>query len=555
MKKLVLGFATLISTVSHSNIYAQTPSNAGALQQQIERERKSVVPYNKSIEVPEITESSGNIKDKGGMTITVKEFRFDGNTLLDAKKLNKAVASYLNRPVSFSELQNAAAAIGDLYRSRGWVVRSFIPEQDVAGGVVIIKIIEAKFGSTKTEGDLDIRLNHKKIDAMVAEQQNEGEPIHTKKLDRALLLIDDLPGVSVAGSLREGEKYGQTDLALKQTKEALATGAAIIDNAGSRSTGRERAHGFIQVNNPFGVGDLASFYLLGSEGVSFARMEQSFPVGYNGWRVGANASIMKYDLVAREFKGLDGEGSSTNMGLQASYPVIRERKKNLYFSMNYDHRYFDNRSQGLTSSNYNINSGTAGLKANFIDQIGGGGVNNASVSVSFGKLNLRSLNDGEDPTLEDSFRKISYNLSRQQKITRTLSFYTAVSAQATPDRKLDSSEMFYLGGSQGVRAYPVSEASGVDGHLINAELRWQFLPNYQLTGFYDHGYVHNSGSTKSYSLDGAGLELSLQTKFGFNVSGSWAHRIGNNPNPTSTGNDQDGSSLENRFWLTIYKQF
>ncbi len=37
--------------------------------------------------------------------------------------------------------------------------------------------------------------------------------------------------------------------------------------------------------------------------------------------------------------------------------------------------------------------------------------------------------------------------------------------------------------------------------------------------------------------------------FGLNLKATWARRIGDNPNPTLAGNDQDGSLTKNRFWL------
>jgi hypothetical protein len=35
----------------------------------------------------------------------------------------------------------------------------------------------------------------------------------------------------------------------------------------------------------------------------------------------------------------------------------------------------------------------------------------------------------------------------------------------------------------------------------------------------------------------------------------WARRDGQNPNPTTTGLDQDGSKLNDRFWLTASVPF
>ncbi len=535
--------------------YAQSPLDAGALQQQIEKERKAALPSYKAPLPSEGGLVSKKAPTEDKLKITVKSFRFEGNTLLSDKELVKVVKPYLYHPTSFNELQNAAAAVGEAYRAKGWVVRSFLPKQNIVDGVVTIKIIESTFGKVKIEGDSGVRLPKGRVEGMVAAQQRSNEALNARKLDRAILLIDDLPGIAASGSLQEGEATGETDLILKQTKEAFATGAATIDNQGSRSTGDKRFHGFVQLRDPLGVGDQSSIYLLGSEGLGFARLEQSFPVGYDGLRVGVNASAMKYYVVPNEFKSLESKGTSATFGLQSSYPIIRARGYNLYLNGNYDHKYFNNDSQGTTSSQYQINNYTLTLSGNNVDNFGGGGNSNASLGMVVGGLDVGAIDSSDNPLLNGSFRKILYNISRQQALTKTISFFAAFSGQASPSRKLDSSEMFYIGGPTGVRAYPVSEGGGVDGSLFNAELRWRFAESYQLSGFYDHGAVHNNGTTKSYSLDGAGLALAWQSKSGLSVNGSWARRIGDNPNPTSGGNDQDGSSIKNRFWLTIYKGF
>lgn len=551
----VLGIFSLVLAGLPVHSSAQTPLDAGALQQQLEKERQNTFPTYKALPSPAVELTEKKTTAEKELKITVKNFRFEGNSLMSDKELAKVVKPYLNHSTNFSELQNAASAVGEAYRAKGWVVRSFLPKQDIINGVVTIKIIEAKFGKTKIEGDSGIRLPSSRVEAMVDAQQKGDTPINTKKIDRALLLIDDLPGVSASGRLQEGEKGGETDLVISQKNEALVSGVAIADNQGARSTGYERVHGLMQLTDPLGVGDQTSLYLLGAEGLDFARLEQSFPLGYDGLRVGANASAMKYNVIPKEFESLDSKGRSTSLGLQAVYPLIRAREHNLYLNGNYDHKYFNNDSQDTTSSNYQINDYTVTLNGNILDKIGDGGSSNASLGVVFGDLNLNALDTGENPELDGSFHKILYSISRQQTLTSEFSLFAMFSGQESSNRRLDSSEMFYLGGPTGIRAYPVSEAGGIDGNMLNVELRWRFATNYQLSSFYDHGNVHNNGTVKSYSLDGAGLGLGWQSSSGLNINTSWSHRIGNNPNPTLSGGDQDGSSIKNRFLLTISKRF
>jgi hemolysin activation/secretion protein len=490
-----------------------------------------------------------------GMTVTVTAFRFVGNTLLDNDKLTSLVAGYLNRPASFADLQKVAAVVAEAYRQAGWIVRVYLPQQDVQGGVITIQIVEAVFGSVKIEGVPGKRVSMSRIERSFEAQQPRGAPLGSNAIDRALLLADDLPGVAVTGSLKEGDNARETDLIVRLTDEPLITGAAYLDNSGSRSTGSDQLGASINLNSLLGYGDLIGVSALHTRGSDYLRLGGTLPAGYEGWRIGANASHLSYRLVAPEFVALNGSGSSGSIGLEAAYPLIRSRLQNLYLNLNYDRKSFDNLSVGTTRSNYYSDVLSVALNGNLYDNLGGGGANSGNLTLSEGNNVLGSLQAGENAALNGSYSKLRYNFNRMQVVTDTVSLYGAVAGQESNGKNLDSSEKFYLGGSSGVRAYPTSEGGGSTGILVNLELRWRLPQGFLLTGFYDHGHIANYDGSKSYGLKGAGLALAWQAGFGLNLKASWAHRIGSNPNPTANGNDQDGSLARNRFWLIAFQTF
>ena len=86
------------------------------------------------------------LQSTGGQTVVVSDFRFAGNTLLTAKQLAPTVAGFKGRPLSFADLQNAAIEVATAYRKAGWIVRAYLPQQDITQGTVTIQIVEAKFG-------------------------------------------------------------------------------------------------------------------------------------------------------------------------------------------------------------------------------------------------------------------------------------------------------------------------------------------------------------------------------------------------------------------------
>ncbi|MEI7455320.1 MAG: ShlB/FhaC/HecB family hemolysin secretion/activation protein [Nitrosomonadales bacterium] len=495
-----------------------------------------------------------------GATVTVKTFKFSGNTLLSEAALQKIIAPYLNHPLDFTQLQDAVAAVAAAYRDAGWIVRAYLPQQEIEEGVVSIDIIEAVFGGARFEGVPATRLSSETISRYVNAAQPAGTLLSAHAIDRILLLLSDIPGVSVTGSLSEGQALGQTDLILNTVDQPLFSGNAGMDNAGSRATGNQHLSANFNLNSPLALGDQLGANLMASSGSSYGRLAFSAPVGYDGWRVGTSASYMAYKLVAPEFLTLHVQGSSVSYGLDASYPLIRSKLNNLNLAFNYDHKYFNNEANFATTTRYALNTLTAALNSTIQDSGFGGGVNTMGLSWLTGRVNLNGspnqLADTATTRTDGQFNKFRYSASRLQTLTESVAAYLSISGQLA-GKNLDSAEKFYLGGANGVRAYPASEGGGAGGQMFTAELRGSLPHHFSLTGFYDWGQVtvnHNNNfagapALNNYSLQGFGVSAGWLSDFGLNLKTTWARRIGANPNPTLTGTDQDGTLIRNRFWL------
>ena len=538
-----------IMSLSTSSL-AQTLPSAGALLQQIEQGRTLALPKAQS---PELAPAPPEMKAVSGVTVIVKSFRFAGNHLMSQEQLAQAVQAFLNRPLSFAELQEAAVAVAQAYRQAGWIVRAYLPRQEIGAGVVTIQIVEAVFGGTQLEGHPDIRIAPERLIRRVEAAQATGAPLNSDAIDRALLLLEDLPGVAVQGSLKAGPGEGETSLLLKLMDKPLASGDASVDNSGSRSTGVEKVMVNLALASPAGLGDQVTVSVMHTEGSDYGRLGYTLPLGADGWRVGANASWLKYVVI-----GVDARGTSDTQGLEASYPLVRSRLQNLYLTVNYDRKAFDNSAAGITTTLYRLSEFSLGLSGNLFDALGG--TNSGSLALVSGKVDLDgSPNQAADEATTRSdghFSKFRYSFNRLQALGPGLAAYAAFSGQVA-GKNLDSGEKFYLGGSSGVRAYPASEGGGSDGMQLNLELRQALPGNLSLTGFYDWGKVrvnHDNSFAggavlNEFSLQGAGLSLAWQGFSGTSLKATWARRIGDNPNATATGQDQDGTLVKDRFWL------
>jgi hemolysin activation/secretion protein len=559
--RLLIALA-LTAALANQSPQAQTAPNAGSLQQQIERERANPLPRRS---LPARPDEPRELAPPSGPTITVRRFTFAGNTLLPSAQLQALVADFLDRPLSFAELQRAPAAIANQYRQAGWIVRAYLPGQQILDGVVTIQVVEAVFGGAQIEGPPPERVSLATVLRPIETQQVPGQPLNAEAVARALLLADDLPGVSVSGGLREGKEEGETELAIRLTDEPLISGDVSSDNAGARSTGRQRQSANLILNSLLGLGDSIAMNAIHSQGSDYLRLSASLPLGGDGWRVGVNTSHLDYRLISSEFSSLYANGTADSVGLEASYPVIRSHLRNLYLNFNLDRRHFDNQSAYAITSRYKSTALSVGLSGNLYDKLGGGGANSASLTLIGGTLDLddspTQSSDASTTQTDGLFHKLRYSVSRTQVLDEVLSLSMAISGQLA-DRNLDASEKFYLGGPSGVRAYPVNEGSGSYGQLINLELRYRLPLGFTLSVFTDHGRVQvnrnnsysGASSLNSYSMKGRGVSLAWQPwrekGYGPSLKLTYARRIGENPNPASTGLDQDGSLLRERLWLS-----
>ena len=546
-----------------SSSWAQTLPDAGSIRQQIEPPRPTPLP--KAAPQPKFTPPT-ELAPIAGMTVGVKSFRFAGNTLLSDAQLSTAVAAFAGRDLGFEGLQHAADAVAGAYREAGWIVRVYLPEQDISAGLITLQVVEAQFGGVRLEGPTSQRLKASELQAWFSSRQATGQPLNANALDRALLLADDLPGISVAGALAPGQADGETALVLKITDEAFIYGDIGLDNTGALSTGSNRLTANLNMNSPGGRGDLVSLNLLHTQGSEYGRVAFTTPYGYNGLRVGVSASSMSYKVIAgsETITSLQIRGRSSSLGLDWNYPLVRARQHNLYFSGGLENKGFhsDNRNSSAKDpksySDYETNSLRMGLSGNRFDDLAGGGANSGSVQLLWGRLSAMQAHSQIDG-IDRRYTKLNYNLSRQQTLTDAHSLLLSLQGQHST-QVLDSSEKFYIGGAGTVRAYPASELGGARGHMLTAEWRWRLTSAWVLSTFADHARVVSLPLTSSdqrtaLNLQGHGLSVNWQAPMGISTKLTWSRRSGQNPKPTQTGTDSDGTLKLNRVWLSASVPF
>ena len=286
---------SLVATLVATNTYAVGQDQnllpqGGSILNEIER----YLEQNKPLKAPPVIEEKAPEPIKpSGPTFRVKQFIFEGNHSITSGELQKSLSIYLNRDISVDELKAAVASLSLIYKEKGFLAEATLPDQDITSGEVKIIITEAIFGGVKL--DLDptktYRVKPEIIKGIIEGSNPKGEPLNLDRLDKAILIAHELPGVDVAGSLQAGELAGQTESLVKLTDTPLFLGGLTADNFGSRSTGPVRYLGSASFSSLLGRADRIDLTYLHSLGSDYGRIGMSAPVGNRGLRLASMEAL------------------------------------------------------------------------------------------------------------------------------------------------------------------------------------------------------------------------------------------------------------------------
>jgi len=519
------------------------------------------------------------LRDAGGARVVIKSVRFTGAVdLATESELQGIVAKALGQELDFAGLEQLARSVTEFLRGKGWFLsEAYLPKQDVTDGNIEISIRAGRLDGKENKGEpfvivpggkLEARIDSARLRAIAAGLLPAGAPADESEIERAILLMNDLPGISARARLEPGIEEGSAHVVIDFEEGPLLSGAVGLDNYGNHDTGVNQANAAVRINDLSGNGDQAGVAATHADGLDYARISYALPVGSAGAKLGANLSSMQYKIMSGSGQSAGLKGSADTAGLTLSYPFRRSRANNLYGTLGYTSKALKDDSAAGLLHDKRVGVWNATLSGDRLDGTYGGGFTFWNVGWTEGRLDLSRLPsdaayDAAGYDTQGGYGKLSYGLARLQKLLGPLALFANFSGQ-TAGKNLDSSEKFILGGPNGVRAYPGSEASGDSGWLANVEVRYDLpgtgLGPLQLIAFYDTGSIKLHDDTKdiaiatysqqnSYRLSGWGLGLNLSKTGSYALRLAWAQKIGDNPGRTTNGLDADGHADRSRAWL------
>jgi hemolysin activation/secretion protein len=544
------------------------PPDAGQLIN--ERQRVETAPNRPGTE-PKIDAIDAKAAAGQGLSALIQRVRFSGaEGLASEAELQSWVADRLGQRLNHAQLQALAARVSARLQAKGYLLaRAYLPRQDLSGGELEIAILAGRL----QDGPGRLSLNggnpalQARLSAIAAANLPEG-PARAEDLERALLLMRDVPGITLRSALEKGEQPGTSRLQA-QVQELPSWGAsASLDNFANRYTGAARATVRGVLNRPLEREDQALVSLSKTSDTTMAALSYAWALSPKGLRANVNGSTMRY-RVGQDLAPLELRGTARSLGAGLSFPLQRSRERNVWLSLDGEQRRLDDQALGVSLHQRRIERFSVGVNANAWDDWQGGGQTDWGANVATGTVGLGrnpddAAADAAGALTQGSFSKLSWHVGRQQSLPGLSGwslFATANGQMAT--KNLDSSEKFMLGGPAGVRAYAVGEASGDSGWLASVELRREFKAfglRAQGLGFVDAGWITQhqrlwSGaladpSANRYHLAGAGLGFNLAGEH-WTLRSAWSHALGRNPGRSSTGLEADGRAERQRAWVQL----
>jgi hemolysin activation/secretion protein len=412
--------------------------------------------------------------------VDIAEYIVRGNTVLDARAIERAVTPFLGPERTLSDVEAARDALLAAYQAAGYQsVYVDLPEQQVTQGIVFLQVNETRVGRVRVVGaeynsPLDVR---EQVPAL-----KEGSVPNFTQAQAELTALNRGPKRQVMPLVRQGSLPGTMDVDLKVDDSSPWRASAGLNNDYSADTRKLRASVSLGHDNLWQLGHSASISFFGAP--QDLSQTQVFSASYNApfagthWALEANAYTSDSNVATVGGTSVLGKGHS--VGLKAIYTLPNAGDWWHAFSVGVD---FKNNKEALQLKGTGdtvplkyapITLSYTGLRQSEKSQYGVGVSLVVGTSSSFRYGSDWAAFDYKRYKSSPSFMVLKTDLNGTHTFDGGQQLAFRVNAQMT-DSPLVSSEQIAGGGMNSVRGYLSAEATGDYGVVGSLELRSQPL--------------------------------------------------------------------------------
>lgn len=490
----------------------------------------------------------------------LNELQISGVTAYPPNAFDYLYKDLQGQKITVEKLYDIANQITKKYHEDGFIFsRALIPEQEIEDGSAKISVAEGYIHDVHVQNDLpDSYL----VDGII-EAVKKSRPLNIRDLERAMLLMDRLPGQKAQAVLepvkRESANAGEIDLNIIIRKKDPQFFASV-DNYGSCYIGPWQAGSVAVLPHDFlykGETTLSIYAAQPLKELKYGAISEKIPLTSDGLTLRASAQANASEPGSR-LKSLELKNKFRSFKLELKYPLVLTRSEKISPYLSFESN--DSQSDILGTRLYHdrLSVLRLGLNHQFADSLLGKNTYDIILSKGLNILGVRDTGSADLSRAEghSDFTKVNFEASRTQGLGNVpFSLKLGVAGQYAFSELLSSEEMGY-GGPMFGRAYDNSEITGDSGIKTSIELAHDpFMVAkhviMQPFMFYDFAKLWNL-DTNSKPLTGSSAGLGVRTLLWDKVSLTTTL---SQPLTRSQSNPLYGNGKNPRFMVSLQYEF
>lgn len=269
-------------------------------------------------EIPD--QSPGGNIPESEVEFTVKEFKLEGNTVLEPTAVEQVLVKYRDRSLTFADLLELETELTRLYTDNGYINSGVvIPAQDINQGIITLQAIEGTIDSINVS--VDGRLREGYIRSRL--QRGAKSPLNIDELQEALQLLQLNPLVeSLNAELSVGRSRDRWQLEVAVNQEAGFDPVLFVNNSRTPSVSSFQRGVELNHNNVLGYGDRFSFVFNDTDGSDDFDFGYTVPVNSLDGTVGLRYRFINSDIIEGDFDDLGIESATDEFELTLRQPIL-----------------------------------------------------------------------------------------------------------------------------------------------------------------------------------------------------------------------------------------
>jgi hemolysin activation/secretion protein len=262
----------------------------------------------------------GDRRLSGAPTLSVKAYRFEGNTVIPDEELARVTAPWVRANVTTEDLFEVRDAVTRAYIRLGYVNSgATIPDQSVADNVVLVRITEGRLTDVQVSGSRWFRRGYF-MNRLVRTE----EPLNVFTLESRLQRLQSTnPGRRLDATLRPGQGAGRSELTVVVEDPLPVAASFAFSNHQSPSIGAHRSEALVGYGSLTGHGDTAAVMFAKTSGLEDLWLSYTIPL-----TAGDTTAQVQYRngdsiVIEEPFNAVDIESRARSLTFSLSHPIRR----------------------------------------------------------------------------------------------------------------------------------------------------------------------------------------------------------------------------------------